>query len=114
MFPSILRLKDSFISSENALPFLLAVVLAIPFSVVAAPALPAKLTEDQVIKLANAAAKRSGYKLEDHEAPKARYEAEGRGGSWYVFYQAKARRPGGHFYVTVDDRTKSTEVWPGE
>lgn len=95
-------------------PLLFVMVLVIPFSTVAVPVAAPTLSKGEVIKLANTAAKKNGYKLVDYEAPQARYKAEGKGGSWYVFYQGKVRRPAGYFYVTVEDRTKATEVWPGE
>ena len=72
------------------------------------------LKAPEVIKLANAAAEKKGYKLTKYEAPKARYEFVHKDDSWWVFYQGKLRAPGNFFSVSIHDKTKKTEVFPGE
>jgi hypothetical protein len=72
------------------------------------------LKEPEVIKLSNAAAEKKGYKLANYEAPKAHYEYVRKDDSWWVFYQGKLRAPGNHFSVSIQDKTKKTEVTPGE
>src|SRR5688572_2227261 len=94
--------------------FLITLILTISLSTAATPVAPASLKEHEVIKLANAAAMKKGYKLEDYEKPKAKYEVSWEPASWIVSYQGKLRAPGNHFFVIVDDKTKSTELWPGE
>ena len=68
----------------------------------------------EVIKLANAAAEKKGYELTKYEAPEAHYEYVHKDDSWWVFYQGKLRAPGNHFSVSIQDKTKKTEVTPGE
>lgn len=72
------------------------------------------LKEPEVIKLSNAAAEKKGYKLANYEAAEAHYEYVRKDDSWWVFYQGKFRAPGNHFSVSIQDKTKKTEVTPGE
>lgn len=104
------------------LPFALALDIAtsplIPLNLAVAEAnraiKDAPLNEAQVIKLSNATAEKKGYKLAAYGPPKTSYKYAPKDGSWSVFYEGKGKLPGNHFIVTVHDKTKKTELMPGE
>jgi hypothetical protein len=73
-----------------------------------------KMSQEDVVRLANRAAADAGYKLTDYKAPEARYEFTKKDKTWSVFFDGKAPMPGNHFLVCVDDKTGKTQVMPGE
>lgn len=72
----------------------------------------ALLTKENVIELADGAARTAGYDLAQYSRPKAEYNASN--GTWLLPYDRKL--PEGlqenveHFSVTVDDKTRKTEI----
>ena len=71
-----------------------------------------RLNEVDVLALANEAATKSGYSLEDYKKPKIHFELTKKG-RWTVFFYSKLN-PLIHFLVWVDDQTGNTEVMLGE
>jgi hypothetical protein len=70
------------------------------------------LTEADVIDIAQSAAVKEGYRLEDYKQPSASYDAKDK--SWWVFYDHKPPGfPGGHFSVRVYDETKEAQLFHG-
>ena len=73
----------------------------------------ARLGQTQVIALADAYAKREGYRLKDYTRSTPRYHADIHG--WIVIYTPKGRPRmlGDDFSVHVDDHTKKPLIIPG-
>ena len=64
---------------------------------------------------AEAAARSHGYDVEKYNMTGCHYEYTEKDGTWTVFYELKPPTPpGGHFLVSVDDKTKQTAVAPGK
>lgn len=76
------------------------------------PSVRPRLTRISAIRLAIRAAERR-YKLSEYEEPR-KAEFDPKDHSWWIFFQAKARRPGGYFYVVVDDHTEKITIHEGE
>ncbi len=74
----------------------------------------ATLTKEQVIKLADAAAKADGFKLAEYNAPRVHYEFVRKDDTWAVFYDGTFPSPGNHFLVTIHDKTKKADVFRGQ
>lgn len=80
------------------------------------PAASASLTRQEVIDLADAEARASGYNPAEYERPEGQYNAADN--TWSLFYDQKKSvngmaNIGKHFSVTVDDKTKATSIVPG-
>ena len=73
----------------------------------------ARLTRNDAIALANAAAASEGYDLSQWHPPKAEYEFVTKDCTWFVSYDTKTNIMPGHFSVTVDDRTQRAIVAGG-
>lgn len=73
-----------------------------------------RLTESEVLSLADSAAGRSGEDLTRFEPGEAHFEFVDHDHTWSVFYLGIVQQPGKHFLVIVNDRTKSTKVFGGE
>ena len=75
-----------------------------------------RLTEAQVIRLADAEARAQGYNLDEYRRPQPQYTAE----TWSVSYDSKsvdANGMGGvgkHFSVSVEDKTKKASIVAGK
>jgi hypothetical protein len=72
-----------------------------------------KLSESEVVQIANSAAKAAGFKLSDFQKPNVRERVE-KNGTWSVFYNGKEVRLGNHFDVIVEEATKRATVRPGQ
>ena len=91
----------------------------IAFLAIVAPVKPAmsgepKLSESEVVQIANSAAKAAGFKLSNFQKPNVRYERVEKNGTWSVLYDGKEVRLGNHFDVIVEDATKRATVLPGQ
>ena len=73
----------------------------------------AKLSQAEVIRLANAAAQKDGRDLTKYEAPEPHYEYLRKDDTWVIFYMRKIPAPGSDFSVRIQDKTKKVEVVPG-
>jgi hypothetical protein len=74
-----------------------------------------RMSQQDVVRVANRAASEAGYKVADYKEPEAHFEFVRKDGSWTVFFVRKPPTPaGGHFQVWVDDKTSKTQVMPGE
>jgi hypothetical protein len=74
-----------------------------------------RLTQEQVIRIAEETAKSEGYDLPKYNMTGCHYEYTVRDHSWTVFFSLKPPTPpGGHFSVWVDDRTQKARVMRGE
>jgi hypothetical protein len=73
-----------------------------------------RLSEREVIEIAERAARRHGYRLADYSAPKAHFEFAKKDGTWTVFFEGRVPMPGNHFLVWVHDRTRQATIMPGE
>src|SRR5262245_49002699 len=78
---------------------------------------PPRLTSTEVIRLADAEARRHGYDLRCFERPVPRYFAA-RDDTWWVNYDPKegthlAKTIGADFSVTIEDKTKKLWLIPG-
>ena len=76
-----------------------------------------RLTTAEVIRLADAEARRQGYDLRAYERPKAHYNYVERDSTWFVSYEGKGVNGmswvGNHFSVHVEDKTKKLWLIPG-
>jgi hypothetical protein len=81
-----------------------------------APTAP-RLSEAEVIRLADAEARRHDYDLRAFERPEAHYNYLERDDTWWVRYEGKAVNGmtwvGNDFSVTVEDKTKKVWLLPG-
>ena len=74
-----------------------------------------QLTEAEVIRIAEQTAKAEGFDLARYDRTGCHYEYTEKNKTWTVFYQLKPPTPpGGHFLVSVDDRTKKATLARGE
>src|SRR5262249_32946804 len=83
-----------------------------------------KMSQAQVVQVANTAATAQGFILSEYGTPNARFEFPDRDWTWMVMYDLKLQTPWGprlpapqsahgapqHFFVTVDDRTGTTKL----
>jgi hypothetical protein len=80
------------------------------------PAASARLTEEEVIDLADAAARSRGYDPAQYWRPDPRYNRADK--IWSLEYDQKAHYAtegiGKHFTVTVDNKTKKASIMPGK
>jgi hypothetical protein len=77
-----------------------------------------RLTVVEVIRLADAEARRHGYNLRDYERPVPRYNYATRNDTWWVNYDPikgsdLAKTLGADFSVTIEDKTKKLWLLPG-
>jgi hypothetical protein len=91
-------------------------LVALLASCATAPTAP-HLSEAEVIRLADAEARRQGYNLPAFERPKAHYNYVQRDDTWWVSYEGKVvngmTTVGNHFSVTIEDKTKKLWLIPG-
>ena len=73
----------------------------------------ARLTTGEAIRIAQETATREGRKLSDYRQPEAHYEFVQTNKTWSVFFEGKARIPGNHFSVEIDDLTGNAQLWRG-
>jgi hypothetical protein len=74
-----------------------------------------QLSEAEAIKIAEQAATAEGFDLAKYDRTGCHYEYTKKDKTWTVFYQLKPPTPpGGHFLVSVDDRTKKAMLHRGE
>ena len=70
----------------------------------------ARLTKAEVIRLADAEARRQGYDLREYQRPQAHYNYVRADDTWFVSYDQiyinGMGEVGKHFMVTVEDKTK--------
>jgi hypothetical protein len=73
----------------------------------------ARLTKEEVLVLADAAARSHGYDLDAYERPEPQYDPADQ--TWSLLYDQKpvAETVGKHFTVAVDDKTKRTALVAG-
>jgi hypothetical protein len=71
------------------------------------------LAEDQVVRIANDAARQAGYDLSKWQTPQAHFEFASKNCGWSVFYEASDNTMPGHFTVYVNDRTKRVDIAGG-
>lgn len=72
-----------------------------------------KLTENEVVAIANQAAEASGADLSQFSKPEAYFEYVAKDYNWAVFYQGIKPTIGNHFLVVVNDRTRGTQLSGG-
>jgi hypothetical protein len=91
-------------------------LVALLVSCATAPTAP-RLSKVEVIRLADAEARRHGYDLRAFERPEAHYNYVERDDTWWVSYEGKAingmTTVGNHFSVTIEDKTKKLWLIPG-
>jgi hypothetical protein len=68
----------------------------------------ASLSELEAISIANSAAAEAGADLSTFKPPKAFFQYVEKDCTWSVFYDGIKPRPGNHFLVVVDDKTRQT------
>ncbi len=74
-----------------------------------------RLTEDEVIKIAEAAARSERFNLHDYNTTGCHYEFTGPDRTWNVVFEPKnARQLGGDFVVRVDARTRLAKLIRGQ
>ncbi len=73
-----------------------------------------RLTQNEVVGLANHKAQSKGYDLAKYESPRVEYESKGEGGKWTLLYEGKIKAPGNHFLVWVNDTTRKCTLMSGE
>ena len=73
---------------------------------------PSRLTQTEVIDLADAQARAQGYNLDNYQRPKAEYAPAT--DSWSVVYDQKSgdgsSETGKHFSVSIEDKTKKASI----
>jgi predicted secreted protein len=74
----------------------------------------ARLTKDEVIAIAKAKATEEGIDLSAYDLKSVECVFEKKDRTWSVFFTRQPPVPGGHFYVSVDDKTKKTKLMRGE
>lgn len=74
---------------------------------------PPKLTENEAISIAAGAASKAGYDLRKYAGPEASYSRAGKEDSWFIHYSGKVPRPGHHFSVRVNDKTRRAQLFGG-
>jgi hypothetical protein len=83
---------------------------------VSSPAANVRLTEEEVVDLADAAARSRGYDPAQYWRPDPHYNPAAK--TWSLVYDQKAHYATGgivkHFTVTVDNKTKGTVFVPGK
>jgi len=72
-----------------------------------------RLTKAEVIRLADAEARRKGYDLREFKRPEAHFNYTEKDDTWWVFYDGKVAAIGNHFSVTIEDKTKKLWLIPG-
>ena len=86
-----------------------------PAGVNPAPPAHAHLTKEDVVDLADAAARSRGYDLSEYQRPEPQYDPAD--GAWSLLYDQKpvggTTEIGKHLNVAVDDKTKRTVLVPG-
>lgn len=77
------------------------------------PRANSRLNKEEVIALADAAARSRGYDLDEYERPEPQYDPTDQ--NWSLFYDQKpvGETAGKHFTVAVGDKTKNTVVVAG-
>ena len=77
-----------------------------------------QLTTAEVIRIADAEARRHGYDLHCFDRPKPRYNFAQSDDTWWVNYEPKPSTPlagqlGSDFSVHIEDKTKKVWLFPG-
>ncbi|GMR22495.1 MAG: hypothetical protein BMS9Abin37_0850 [Acidobacteriota bacterium] len=73
------------------------------------------LARAEVIRIAEIAAEAEGYDIRKYNMTGCHYEFTQDDHTWTVFYELKPPTPpGGHFVVSIDDRTKKATLGHGE
>lgn len=74
-----------------------------------------RMTPDQVVEIANEAAKAKGYVLDKYLNPKIEFSPQHKGREWMVFFERNfTAPPGAHFLVWIDDETGEALLMSGE
>ena|SRR5215831_7961779 len=71
-----------------------------------------RLTEAEVVRIANTAAETKGYRIKDFKAPKLGCKLRNEDLTWTLFYEGKVPAFGDHFWVWVEDQTGVATVVP--
>ena len=75
----------------------------------------ADLTEAEVLRIAEAAARSEGYDVDKYDMTGCDCESTAEGRTWTVSYDLKPPTPpGGHFMVSIDDKTRKATLARGE
>jgi hypothetical protein len=74
-----------------------------------------RLTPSEVLRIADAEARRHGYDVRKFKRPKPRYNFVEHADTWWVNYEPPGplRSFGDDFSVTVEDKTKKAWLIPG-
>ncbi len=72
-----------------------------------------RLSKQEAIRIAAAAATKKGYRVADYSPPTADFELAYKDGTWTVSFIGKVPAPGRFFLVVVYDKSGKTEVFPG-
>jgi hypothetical protein len=76
-----------------------------------------RLTTAEVVRLADAEARRHGYNLRAYERPETHYNYVERDDTWFVHYEGKTVNGmtwvGNDFSVHIEDKTKRLWLIPG-
>lgn len=73
----------------------------------------ARLSEKEAIRIAEEAAVKHGYRLQDYiKMREPNYEGLGKANTWSVFFECKAPTPSKQFTVWIDDRTGESRIEP--
>jgi hypothetical protein len=75
----------------------------------------ARLRQDEVITIAKAKAVQEGFDLSKYDLKGCYYEFPRKDSTWTVSFELKPPTPlGGHFHVSVDDKTSKATLTRGE
>ena len=81
----------------------------------ATASIDARLSTAEVVRLADAEARRDGYDLREYQRPQVHFTPAD--DTWYAFYDQVYIRGmgevGKHFSVTVEDKSKNASLNPG-
>jgi hypothetical protein len=90
--------------------FIITIIISLFFGCSRSP----RLSENEVIAIANNAAERAGHILSEYDKPRAKFNFVSKDSTWTVFYDGKIPAPGNHFMIWVKDQTGETQVMEGE
>ena len=73
------------------------------------------LARTEVLRIAEQTAESEGYDIGEYNMTGCHYEFTSEDHMWTIFYELKPPTPpGGHFMVSIDDRTKEATLMQGE